>query len=171
MISTSQHLSVIWVRPLVGLRTMALADCSFIWHFPSIHPVYRNAPVYKQINPLAVPTITICRTGATVTCSTKPLRAWLYVQGWGCSTYWSMNMVTSTGLEVVWRTRQLWWNHATQHCQSTHHTRHSNALDSNSNHISTPRILSTVSYDRNKVLCNGGKYSKAMNSPTSLRWV
>ena len=30
MISTSQHLFVIRVRPLVDLRTMALADCSFI---------------------------------------------------------------------------------------------------------------------------------------------
>jgi len=33
---------------------------------------YRNAPVYKDINPLTVPTITISRTGSTIACSKQP---------------------------------------------------------------------------------------------------
>ncbi|KAI6018850.1 hypothetical protein EDC04DRAFT_2576223, partial [Pisolithus marmoratus] len=36
------------------------------------NPDYRNAPVYKEINPLAMPTIVISQIEGSVACSTKP---------------------------------------------------------------------------------------------------
>lgn len=36
------------------------------------NPDYRNAPVYKEINPLSMPTLVISRIGSSVACSTKP---------------------------------------------------------------------------------------------------
>ncbi|KAI6161602.1 hypothetical protein EDD17DRAFT_1509108 [Pisolithus thermaeus] len=36
------------------------------------NPNYQNAPVYKEINPLSMPTLIISQIGSSVACSTKP---------------------------------------------------------------------------------------------------
>ena len=66
MTSTLQHLSIIQVSSLISSWIMTSAN-SYYWF-----TVYPNAPIYKHINPLAVPTIIIHCTGAAVACSTKP---------------------------------------------------------------------------------------------------